>query len=216
MTFRRFFLLLATLLLSPGLMAHTLTISVTEPDGTPVGNAVVVLTPDRALTDAERNQPQSAPPAIMNQINKQFVPHVLAVQSHTTVSFPNSDNIFHHVYSFSPARQFELKLYKEAGASAITFDEAGVVDLGCNIHDWMLGFIYVTDTPYFATTPKGGEVTLTVPADTFTLSVWHPRMHEDDIAMSRTITVNKDDRLSVSLTQPLYPATDSENGLEEY
>ena len=77
----------------------------------------------------------------MNQINKQFAPHVLVVQKNTEVTFPNADNVFHHVYSFSPTKQFELKLYKEFTAEPLFFEQAGIVDIGCNIHDWMLGYM---------------------------------------------------------------------------
>ena len=99
---------------------------------------VLTLTPNFTLASTPQREEE---PAIMNQIDKQFAPHVLVVQSGTDISFPNADNLFHHVYSFSPTKQFELKLYKEFTAEPLRFEQAGIVDIGCNIHDWMLGYI---------------------------------------------------------------------------
>ncbi len=74
------------------------------------------------------------------------------------VQFPNKDNIRHHVYSFSAARKFELPLYSGTPAQPVLFDKVGVVKLGCNIHDWMIGYIYVTETPYFGKSNAEGRV----------------------------------------------------------
>lgn len=113
--------------------------------------------------------------AIMDQVQKQFSPSVLAVHSSTKVTFPNSDNIRHHVYSFSPVKRFELRLYEGTPSEPITFDKPGVVVLGCNIHDWMVGYIYVTDDPWFATSDASGKVRLDLPAGHYTVTLWHPK-----------------------------------------
>ncbi|TFZ33560.1 methylamine utilization protein, partial [Pseudomonas syringae] len=112
---------------------------VVDQQGQPVADAVLTL----------QGPPGKSPistKADMDQRNKACVPHVLAVHSNTNVTFPNSDNIRHQVYSFSSTKRFELKLYEGIPAAQV-FDKAGVVVLGCNIHDWMLGYIYVTDDP---------------------------------------------------------------------
>ena len=141
-------------------IAETVTISVVDSNGKPVEGAVV------ALSSAAANAlPNEQKQAIMDQVDKQFTPHVLVVQKNTEVAFPNSDSIRHHVYSFSPAKSFELKLYKDFEAEPISFEEAGVVEIGCNIHDWMVGYIYVADSPYFAKTSTDGIVALDVPND---------------------------------------------------
>ena len=88
----------------------------------------------------------------MDQRGSQFVPHVLPVQAGTSVTFPNSDQIRHQVYSFSASKRFELPLYAGTSASPIRFDQPGIVVLGCNIHDWMIGYVVVLDTPYFGKT----------------------------------------------------------------
>lgn len=108
------------------------------------------------------------------QRSRTFVPNVLAVQTGTSVQFPNFDTVRHHVYSFSPARPFELKLYASTPASPVVFDKAGTAVLGCNIHDRMTGFVHVVNTPYFAKTSADGVARLDVPAGEHTVQVWHP------------------------------------------
>ena len=120
-----------------------------------------------------------APPkrgGIVDQVDKEFQPYVTAVQTGTAVSFPNKDNIRHHVYSFSPAKTFELRLYSGSPSKPVVFDKPGAVVLGCNIHDWMLAYVYVVDTPYFATTTKGSARIDGIPAGEYELKAWHPQL----------------------------------------
>ena len=119
--------------------------------------------------------PSSSAKAVMDQRNSAFVPGVLAVRAGTTVSFPNSDKVRHQVYSFSPAKPFELPLYEGTPLAPVRFDRAGVVVVGCNIHDWMIGYIVVVDTPHFAKTDAQGRVRLDVPAGRYRLEAWHAR-----------------------------------------
>ncbi|SDS73715.1 Plastocyanin [Pseudomonas asplenii] len=115
--------------------------------------------------------------ADMDQRDKQYVPHVLAVHTGTQVKFPNSDNIRHQVYSFSQPKRFELRLYEGTPSDPVLFDKPGVVVLGCNIHDWMLGYIYVTDDPWFATSnDSGGIVVDKLPAGHYRVTLWHPQV----------------------------------------
>ena len=152
-----------------GVSAKALEVRVLDAQGVGVHNAVV------ALRGAE---PEVAPAdsyAIMDQMGREFVPYVVAVQAGTKVRFPNSDDIRHHVYSFSPARRFELKLYHGSTAEPIKFDTAGKVVLGCNIHDSMVGYIYVLDTPYFAQTDANGLASIAAPVGDYQLEIQHPR-----------------------------------------
>ena len=87
---------------------------------------------------------------IIDQRDKQFIPYVTALQVGTSVWFANTDKIRHHVYSFSPAKKFELPLYAGVPAEPVVFDQPGFVTLGCNIHDWMIAYVAVLTTPYFA------------------------------------------------------------------
>lgn len=133
----------------------------------------------------------------MDQKNRMFIPHVLPVQTGTAVQFPNSDDVRHHVYSFSPAKPFQLPLYKGTPANPEVFDRAGVVTLGCNIHDQMSAFIVVVDTPYFEKTPVGGRATLRVlNGGRYTVRVWYPDMREEP--PPHRVTLTDDERVSVS------------------
>ena len=99
------------------------------------------------------------------------------VRTGTAVSFPNNDDIRHHVYSFSEAKKFELPLYKGVPAEPVVFDQAGTVVLGCNIHDWMLAYVYVVDTPWrLVTDEKGAGVLDDLPAGRYRVDVLHPRL----------------------------------------
>ncbi len=139
-------------------------------DGTGVAGAVVFL---RAPTSPP---PPGTPPreAVMDQIDKQFVPHVLPIAVGTEVRFPNYDQIHHHVYSFSRVKSFDLPLSKGTEAEPVLFDKPGVVKVGCNIHDWMMGVILVVPSPVFATTDDGGAFALhDVPTGDVTIGAWH-------------------------------------------
>lgn len=127
------------------------------------------------------------------------------MQTGTRVTFPNSDNVRHQVYSFSPAKHFELKLYSGTHTSSELFDQAGLVTLGCNIHDWMLGYIYVVDTPWFGKSDAAGAIRLShVPAGSYTLQLWHPRMAapgpvDESVTLGEDVTERR-------FTMALHPA----------
>lgn len=183
-------------------IAHTiatqLSVDLRSNSDKPVFQAVVYLEPTE-----KQDFPVPEQVSVMDQIESQFVPHILAVQKGSMVSFPNSDSIKHHVYSFSPANVFELKLYKDTKLSPIAFQKSGEVELGCNVHDWMLGYILVVDTPYFAKTDQSGQVTLDAPAGQYTLKVWHPRIQDDQSVLTQTINLDNDQQIKIALKQDL-------------
>ncbi len=122
-------------------------------------------------------QPSVHLSADMDQRAQQFAPHVLAVHTGTPIKFPNSDNIRHQVYSFSPAKRFELRLYEGTPSDPVLFDKPGVVVLGCNIHDGMLGYVYVTDDPRFGVTNVQGKLELdNLPVGEYKVTLWHPQL----------------------------------------
>ena len=126
----------------------------------------------------------------VEQLAKQFVPSVAVVTVGSQVSFPNRDKVRHHVYSFSPAKTFDLKLYTGTPANPVLFDRPGVVVLGCNIHDLMISWILVLETPHFGKTAANGQVALAdVPPGTYQLKVWHAGLPAGNAAQERTITV---------------------------
>ena len=178
------------LVISMPLAAATLTVRVQDARGRNLDDAVVYATPEgRQLPLARRT-------AVMDQKNRMFVPHVLPVQTGTAVSFPNSDDVRHHVYSFSPAKPFQLPLYKGTPANPEVFDRAGVVTLGCNIHDQMSAFIVIVDTPYFDRSVNGVATLENVDAGRYTVRVWTPDMRTEP--QPRSITVTGSERLSLT------------------
>ncbi|MEW6037996.1 MAG: methylamine utilization protein [Pseudomonadota bacterium] len=159
-----------------------------EADGTPVAGTVITLTPRSARPPAGSIGQKTA---VVDQKGREFLPHVLAVGVGTDVKFPNSDRIHHHVYSFSPAKRFEIKLYKGTPAEPVRFDRTGVVVLGCNIHDWMVGYVFVTAAPYFATTDDAGVWSLDLPAGDYTLDLWHPDLERIQEPFARSAVLSE-------------------------
>lgn len=182
--------------------SHAVSIDVTRKNGEPAAGVVVTLS-----NDAAKNVAANA--IEMGQRERQFDPHILIVQKGATVSFPNYDDIKHHVYSFSPVKSFEKELYKGRESSAETFDTAGVVELGCNVHDWMLGYIYIADTPWFGKTDDQGKLVLPeVPDGDYEITVWHPRMDND--ANSMTLRASIEGKFSLVLKDAIVEEEASE------
>lgn len=111
--------------------------------------------------------------AEIGQRDRQFTPQLLIVQTGTAVSFPNFDTVRHHVYSFSPIKVIDIKLYSGTPAEPVVFDKPGVAALGCNIHDRMSAHVVVVDTPTFARTDDKGQASFELPAGEHTAKVWH-------------------------------------------
>jgi len=187
------------------------------PDQTPVLDAVVslapvgVASPDTTSPKAastSRSPAASPPRATMDQVDLAFVPHVLAVATGTVVDFPNSDQVRHSLYSFSAAKTFEVKLYRGFEAPPIRFEKPGLVVLGCNIHDHMLGFVYVLDAPHFAISDETGALAIPdVAAGRYRLELRHPRLDES-VVVTREIVLPEDSALTLALeeTPPPRPA----------
>lgn len=162
------------LLLGCGLRATcaaNLTVNITDSGGRPLQDAVVYAEP---LEQPVPAQAQVARVTI-DQVNKRFVPAVSIIRTGTEVSFPNSDNFRHSIYSFSPAKVFTTKLYSGRQAPPVLFDTPGLVVLGCNIHDSMAAWIVVVDTPFFARSRADGVAVIRElgPGD-YKLSAWYP------------------------------------------
>jgi plastocyanin len=166
--------------------AAELKVTVKDHKGNGVTDAVVLAIPADPR-NAQRARPQ---PDAVDQVDKEFVPYVKPIFVGSTVHFPNSDNIRHQVYSFSPVKKFELPLYGGTDAPPVVFDKPGVVILGCNIHDWMIGYIYVAETPFFAKTGPQGTAELTdLPPGEYTVRIWHPSMDRAEETTSRRIAL---------------------------
>ena len=165
--------------------AGNLDVSVVNDKGEPVAEAVVYARPE-AGTAAEP-APGSA---VIDQVDKEFVPYLTVVYQGAEVSFPNNDKIRHHVYSFSKANSFEIPLYSDQEAPPVTFANPGVVALGCNVHDWMSAYVFVSDTPYYSVTNDSGFAVLEdLPAGRYTVEVWHPRLRGKPSRLAQELDV---------------------------
>jgi plastocyanin len=166
-------LLAAALALATSAQAADLLLTLRDAAGQPVADAVAWAEPTTA--DATPRPLQAS----IKQLDREFVPTVTVVPVGSSISFPNEDPMLHHVYSFSPARPFEIKLYKGTAAAPVLFDKPGVVAIGCNIHDWMEAYVVVVPSRYFGLSAARGVVRLAnLPADRWKLHVWHPRQKE--------------------------------------
>jgi len=145
---------------------------VLDGDGQPLEDAVVFVRqlPSGVVIEAKDTV------AIMDQVNKEFVPHVLPIAVGTQVKFPNHDQIHHHVYSFSRTKLFEIPLYKGEEAAPVLFEQEGAAKIGCNIHDWMSAVILVLPNSLFAKTGSDGAFRMPdLPAGRHRIAVWHER-----------------------------------------
>jgi plastocyanin len=190
----------AALWASPAL-AGSLTVRIVDTAGHPVTDAVVTLQP--AAGSAPRPRVEAG--YRVTQQNIEFHPFVSVVPVGATVAFPNLDPFRHHVYSFSPAKRFELKLFARDQTRSVTFDRPGVVAIGCNIHDSMSAYIFVTDTVWTARSPANGTVRFgDTPPARFTLQVWHPYLRAPGGMLTRSYASAADDR-SDTITVTLRP-----------
>ncbi len=167
--------------------AATVTVDVRGTDGKPLAGAIVLVdTPRKPAGPIKFDYAYE-----MAQKNITFTPHVLIVPVGSTVTFPNRDKVRHHVYSFSKAKRFDLKLYGKDETRSVVFDKVGAVALGCNIHDAMSAFIMVVDTPFAVQTDANGRAVVNdVPAGAAAVRIWHPTIRTPDNMQSQPATVS--------------------------
>lgn len=186
---------------SLGAQAAEVAVQVLDNAGQPLPNAVVYAEPaGGAPAPAKPRQVE------IEQKNKTFLPLVTVVQTGTPILFPNHDTVRHHVYSFSPAKTFELKLYSGVPGSPVLFDKPGTVVLGCNIHDEMVAYVQVVNTPYFGVTERSGAVRLeSLPNGRYTLKAWYFTMGPNQAALEQPLEVQGDGRAVIKLNVKAVP-----------
>lgn len=188
---------------APSASAAELEVHVRNAKGVAVRDAVVTL----------HLVGRPTPPAVRQggyavvQKNIQFNPYVLIVPVGAESAFPNQDDVRHHVYSFSRAKRFELKLYQKQQNRTVLFDKPGAVPLGCNIHDRMTAFIKVVDTAYALKTSASGIASFRhVPAGEVVARVWHPYLrapgNETVVRLSLTQSSARKENVTVNLRSP--------------
>jgi plastocyanin len=173
----------------------TIEVQVSDSANQPVADTAVYAVPVSTRVAEPRGRTVA-----VEQADREFVPYVTVLQAGTTVTFPNRDPIMHHVYSFSTAKTFEIKLYSGNSPSGILFDKPGVVTLGCNIHDWMVGYILVVPTPYFAKTDSHGVARLNaLPAGSYVMRAWHPRQRTEPAPVTVALDAASTEAVAIEL-----------------
>ena len=169
---------------SSALHAAELTVTASDAQGSPLSQTIVTLSGAALPAQAHSGKDY------VDQVNTQFVPHVLVVPVDTSVSFPNSDNTRHQVYSFSAAKRFSTNLFSGRESESVQFDQPGIVPIGCNIHDRMHAYIYVTAAPRYAITDDQGIARFSdLPAGDYRIEALHPwQVREGALEHSLTIT----------------------------
>ena len=197
MTMSRLALALGLALAANATRAASIEVQVRDAAGNPLGDSAIYAVPASGGTEARNGR------AAIEQADREFVPYVTVIQVGTTVTFPNRDPILHHVYSFSPAKPFEIKLYTGKSPSEVVFDKSGVVTLGCNIHDWMVGYVVIVPTPHFGKTDATGNVRLRdLPAGAYEVRAWHPQQRAAAQAQSLVLDATGTARTSFEIDSP--------------
>ena len=159
--------------------ALPVTVQLRGPNGQPLAGAAL------AVEVKGRPAKTSTAKAEMGQRDRQFTPQLLVVQTGSAVNFPNFDTVRHHVYSFSPTKVIDIKLYSGTPTEPIVFDKPGVATLGCNIHDRMSAHIIVVDTPTFARTDANGQATFDLPPGEHAVKAWHAGQKSPNLQSAR-------------------------------
>ena len=177
--------LLASAFTTLSVGAAPVSVQIADAAGRAVPQAVVLLEP---LAGKAPVKPM--PEAQIAQEKRQFAPRVTLITVGTAVNFPNFDTVRHHVYSFSKAKSFEIKLYAGVPSQPVVFDKPGIAVLGCNIHDRMAAWVVVADTPWHAMSGADGLARIAeAPAGAYQLSVWHPALAANSAPVTRRLQV---------------------------
>jgi plastocyanin len=169
--------------------AASVSVVVTDAAGKPLADAVVMLEPAGAPLAVK-----PMPNVQIAQHDLQFSPQVSVVTVGTPVMFPNQDTVKHHVYSYSSAKTFQIKLYAGVPHTPIVFDKPGIAVLGCNIHDGMLAWVVVTDTPLWARSAVAGHAKVVdVPPGGYQVHVWHASISDTAPPQLLALTVGSAD-----------------------
>lgn len=188
-------LLLLQGMLLKATFAADVSVTVSNQKSKKMSNVVVFLEPLFTL----KNPPKPVD-KIIDQRDKEFIPFVSAVQVGTSIRFPNNDRIRHHVYSFSRPKSFEIPLYKDVEPKPVKFDNPGVVPLGCNIHDWMKAYVFVSKTPFYALTDARGLANISqLPTGKYQVKLYHPKLQNWKTQKGKTVDLSNNAHVSLTM-----------------
>jgi len=185
--------------------ATPLDVRVTDARGAPVADAVVTVVPQVASRESEALSQRAPRTHVIDQRNETFIPYVEVFRPGDSVIFRNSDRTRHHAYSFSSARQFDFVLGSGEDSPPMVLDKNGTIAVGCNIHDKMITFFYVTDAPWYAQSEKSGKARLDLPAGSYAIRVWHPLLPPSGHDEPRSIAVAADAPRDLAFSLQLMP-----------
>lgn len=165
----------------------TLTATAVSKAGAVMADTVIFATPvGMPVPPATKTDVQT-----IAQQQMQFTPYVTVVRVGTEIRFPNFDKVEHHVKSFSPAKEFEIKPYQKVTPAPVTFDKTGIVVAYCLFHEWMRAYVMVVDTPYFGKSDDSGVVALdNLPGGRYEVRAWHPDMGTIKQPLLQTIEIS--------------------------
>ncbi len=197
----------------PAFALQALEVQVTDQSGQGLEGAVVFVVARDGIpltADAE-----TLDPVVIDQRDKEFIPTMTALTVGSAVAFPNNDRIRHQVYSFSEAKSFEIPLYAGAPAAPVTFEQSGVVTLGCNIHDWMQAYVFVSASSHYALTDANGQARLEgLEPARYAIQVWHPTLKGEAHETEQQVSTADGDRLHFAVaTRQVWHAFRSPTGV---
>lgn len=192
---------LIVVIFSNNIIAAELTVVVNSATGKPLQGMVVY------VTSPDHNYPKSSISSRIEikQLNKAFSPYISVIRNGAEVNFVNNDKITHHIYSVSGTNQFSFKISAQR-SNTLRFsagEQAEQVSMGCNIHDWMVGYLLVVNTPFYGGTDKSGQITFSLPKGSYQISVWHPQLQVEKYTQSVGLDLAADQILSIKMDKPL-------------
>ncbi len=188
-------------------LANKVSISIIANSSSPLESLVVYLTPAQPISNKENHDN-----LIIAQKNKKFVPYIEVVQKGNNISFHNNDDITHHIYSVSGKNRFDFKIQGRQVKNSPNLNNIGEVAMGCNIHDWMSGYVLVVDTPFFnKTNTQGTAIFNSIPDGKYQLTIWHPQLDAPHNKVSQTITITGNQQLQLKLTNSFLPIPSQES-----
>lgn len=204
-----FWLTTLFLIFSPSFLANaynsnestpkTLIVQVLNTDKVPLENMVVYAEPighEVTLKNTDTLE--------VGQQNKSFIPYISVMQLGSDVKFNNKDNITHQIYSPVGKNKFSVKIRSGQQVIKSDFKQAGEVSMGCNIHDWMSGYMLIVDTPFFAKSDKSGNTTINISqSGQYKVVVWHPQIKEAENRITKVVNINSAMQITMQLSQPM-------------
>lgn len=190
------------------MLANNITVTVLDPTLAEIEGVVVYLTPlDKSSINSLTTQT-----LIISQNNKKFTPYIAVLQKGQKIKFKNQDDVTHHIYSVSGKNRFDFKVKAGEHNNNIDISALGEVAMGCNIHDWMSGYVLVVDTPYFnKTTSTGISNFENIPAGNYKLTIWHPQLDINNNEFITDVLIQKTQNIKITLPKSLLPIPVQQN-----